>query len=485
MNIRSAFFLFLLFCLNPVLARQKNTVAPTNAKATKTLDSVFNVLHQQGSFNGCVLIAENGKETYKRAFGYANFETKDTLNNKSVFELASVSKQFTAMAIMQLHQKEKLAYTDDIRKYLPSLTYSGITIDHLLHHTSGIPEFLQWNEKQIDVTRVNYNQDILNTLVAKNITPLFKAGEYMAYSNTNYVLLALIVEKISGTSFASYMEKFIFKPLQMSNTYIQPQRSVAKKISNYAYGHIYSPKDAGFVLSDRQEANKYQYYFDGSAGAYGIGSTTEDLLKWDQALYTEKLLSKAEQQLAYTPAKLLNGKNATFHGIPYGFGWLVLPTKAYTGKRYSHTGGYPGHQTIITRYPEKNKAIILLTNQYNVLDIGMLSFAIENILFDRPFKLPQFKPFKKIVPVSPADLKAIEGIYSLAPGVKFTITTDQNQVYAQLTGQVNAEIYPESELEFFYTVVEAKLEFVRNAKGKIDKLILHQNGRQQVAMKDI
>lgn len=468
----TTFFLFLLICVT------------ASAQKNKILDSVFQDLHRQGAFNGCIIVAEDGKPIYEKAFGYANFETKQTLNNQSIFELASVSKQFTAMAIMQLHQKKKLSYTDDIRKYLPSLSYEGITIDHLLHHTSGIPEFLGWDEQRIDVNRINYNQDILAALVKNHISASFKPGEYMVYSNTNYILLALIVEKVSGLPFADYMKTFVFKPLNMVDTYVYPQRSAAKKLSNYAYGHVYNPKDQTFILNDRFSANKYQRYFDGSAGAYGISSSTEDLLKWDQGLYTEKLISKAEQELAYAPSKLTSGKIATLNGLPYGFGWLILPTTAHTGKRYMHTGGYPGYQTIICRYPEKHKTIVILTNTYNVINIYALCFAVENILFDRPFNVPKIMPFKNSVVISPADLKVIEGIYALTPQYKFTITADQGQAYAQLPGQVKAEIYPESELEFFYTIVPARLKFVKDSSGQIQKLILFQNGKQLTAMKE-
>lgn len=455
------------------------------AQKYKKLDSLFTTLAGKGYFNGCVLVAEGGKPIYDTAIGYANFDTKQKLNNETMFELASVSKQFTAMAIMQLHQRGKLNYEDAVVKFLPRFLYKKVTIDNLLHHTSGVPEFLGWTDKLIDVNRINYDQDILDALV-KNKLPLnFEAGEKLSYSNTNYVLLALIVERISGLSFSDYLAKNIFSPLGMKHTQVYHQRAAQKKIENYAYGYLYNPDKGGFDLNDHFPANRYEYFFDGIAGPYGISSTTGDMLKWDQALYTEKLVSRSVQDEAYKVSKLNNGKDATFSGIPYGFGWLILPSLPDEGHRYMHSGGYPGYMAIITRFPDKNKTIIVLTNIYNVINLYQLNSAIENILFDKPFKIPATLPFQKSIMLTPLQLKAIEGTYiqKSTAKLKFTITLKNGQVYAQIAGQPKAEIYAESELDFFYTIVKAKIRFGKNEAGLIDKLTLFQNGRQFVADK--
>jgi CubicO group peptidase (beta-lactamase class C family) len=453
---------------------------------TKQLDSLFEGLNRQSALNGCILIAENGKPIYEKAFGYADFNLKRLLNNQSVFELASVSKQFTAMAIMQLHQQKKLNYDDNIKKYLPSIPYQNITINNLLHHTSGIPEFLQWSKNEIDINRINYNKDVLNAIVKNNLRADFKPGERLSYSNTNYVLLALIVEQVSGMPFSDYMRKYIFDPLNMTDTHVYAQRATDKKLKNYAYGHIYDPKRSAFISNDSITANRYQYYFDGVAGPYGISSSTEDLLKWDQGLYTDKLISKEEQKSAYLPSTLSNGKPATLMGLPYGYGWLMLPASNTTGTRYMHSGGYPGYMTIITRYPDKNKTIIILTNTYNVINLYQLCAAAENILFGKPFTIPAVMPFKKSVILTPSQLHAITGVYAFksAPQVKFTISIEDNQAYAQLSGQGKAEIYPDSELEFFYTVVNAQIKFERNQNGVINKVTLLQNGQQMEATRE-
>ena len=476
-SLQKLFFCFIIIICNHITV---------TAQTAKKLDSLYSTLYKQGSFNGCVLIAENGKPTYEKAFGYANFDTKQPLTNQTMFELASVSKQFTAMAIMQLHQKGKLKYDDSLNKYFPQISYHGITINHLLHHTSGIGEFLNWNEKLIDMGQINYNKDILASLI-KNKPPLgFKPGDQLSYSNTNYVLLALIVEKISGMAFGDYMDKYIFKPLKMTHTRIYAQRAATQKINDYAFGYVFNPVKNKFVINDSLKENRYEYYFDGISGPYGISSDTEDMLKWDQALYTDQLVTKQEQAAAYIPSKLNNGKSAELGGLAYGFGWLIPPVENIYGQTYLHTGGYPGYQTMIVRCPDKNKTIIILTNTWNTIDILRLGLANMQILFDEPFEIPKAKPYQKSVMLNAAQLKAIEGTYSFksAPNIKIVITSDGHQAYAQATGQVRVEIYSKSELEFFYTAVEANIKFVIDNAGIIKKLTLFQNGQQLEANKE-
>ena len=461
------------------------------AQVTARFDSLFNTLYKQGNFNGCVLVAVKGKPVYERALGYANFAKHQPLTNTTMFELASVSKQFTSMAIMQLHQAKKLRYNDNLTKYFPQLHYHGITISNLLHHTSGLQDFADLDKQLVNVNRINYNQDILSTLIKHNPSLLFKPGEHFNYSNTNYVLLALIIEKLSGTSFSSYMDKNIFRPLGMSNTKVYAQRAEKHQIKNYAYGFVYNPRNGGFIINDSLAANSDQYHFDGISGPYGISSTTEDMLKWDQALYTDKLVSKKEQDSAYAPSKLNDHTIAAMDGFTYGFGWLISPEDEHTGKTYFHTGGLIGYESILIRYPEKNKTIIILTNTWNTVNILQLASAMENILFNQPFSLSQAihligQPLQKMVALTPAQLKAVDGTYSFTkiPNRTITLTSDCKQVYSQVSGQVKVELYPESEFDFFYTIVDAHIKFLKDSSGFVRKLTLYQNGEQLEAIKE-
>ena len=253
----------------------------------------------------------------------------------------------------KLHEGGLLQYEDSLKKFFPELPYAGVTVNDLVHHTSGVPEFLGWDAEEIDISRINDNEDVLSSLKINNVKPLFAPGVTTAYSNTNYVLLALIVEKVSGMTFANYLHKNIFELIEMVHTQVYGQRYSKNKIDNYAYGYVYDSIKDEFVISDSTE--KYLYFFDGIAGVYGISSTAQDLLKWDQALYTEKLVSKKEITTAFEAYLLKSKKPARLFGLPYGFGWMINESK----KKYFHTGGYPDYATFIVRHFDKNQTYYL------------------------------------------------------------------------------------------------------------------------------
>lgn len=445
-----------------------------DAQVAKKLDSLFQTLAQKNAFSGSVLIADQGKPIYEKTFGYTNLDTRKLLDKNTMFELASVSKQFTAMAIMQLHQQGKLHYEDSLKKFFPRLPYSGVTINDLIHHSSGIPDFLGWGAKEIDISKINYNSDILTALENNKPKAIFAPRINTAYSNTNYVLLALIVEKVSGVDFASYLHSHIFEPIGMAHTQVYGQRYFKNKIDNYAYGYIYDGISDKYRLNDSTE--KYQYFFDGVVGPYGISSTAADLLKWDQALYTEKLVNKQEITTAFKPFLLKDNKPAKLAGLPYGFGWMINESQKF----YLHTGGYPGYAALIVRYFEKNQTVIILMNTYNRINIYDLGFNVENIIQNKDFSIPKIKTFAKTIALSAHDLAKYIGEYHYkdSPDLRYTITSKDNQLFAQLTNQARCEIYPDTENTFFYTVVEAKITFIKGDDGEVSKLTLQQNGKE-------
>lgn len=467
-EIRSFAAVFLFIA--SLLIAHKNA----DAQISKNLDSLFQNLVQSNAFSGSVLIADRGKPIYEKTFGYANLDTKRLLDKNTMFELASVSKQFTAMAIMQLHERGLLQYEDSIRKFFPELPYIGVTVNDLIHHTSGIPEFLGWDAKEIDISKINYNEDVLSSLKINHIKPLFTPGENMAYSNTNYLLLALIVEKVSGMTFAYYLHKNIFEPIEMTHTQVYGQRYSKNKIDNYAYGYVYDSIRDEFVISDSTE--KYLYYFDGIAGPYGISSTAQDLLKWDQALYTEKLVSKKEIAIAFKPYLLKNETIAKLSGLPYGFGWVINEPKKF----YFHSGGYPGYTTFIVRYFDKKQTVIVLMNSYNRINMYELGSSIDDIINNRDFAVPKIKKKVNSILLSANDLTKFIGEYQSreSPGLRYTISCKGNQLFAQLTGQAAYKVYPETATTFFYTAVEARIIFTKDESDKALKLTLQQHGKQ-------
>jgi len=320
---------------------------------TDSLSHIFSAGADKG-FSGVVLIAENGKPIYHNSFGYRKFADKIPMQTSDIFELASVSKQFTAMIIMMLQEKGKLNYDDLVEKYL-EIPYKGITIRHLLTHTSGLPDYQEIMDQHWDKSKVAGNQEILEYLNKYAPPKLFEPGAKYEYSNTGYVLLASIAEKASGKDFIRMSRKWIFKPLKMKSTNIRTLKQKAAT-ENFALGHINVPERKEYVRADSFPSSDYTIWLGNRKGPGRVSSTAGDLLKWDQALYTEKLVKQSTLQEAYKPMKLNNDSISN-----YGFGWYLRKTPDGESAVF-HTGDNPGYSTVIVRYPDKNKTIIMLSN---------------------------------------------------------------------------------------------------------------------------
>jgi CubicO group peptidase (beta-lactamase class C family) len=323
-----------------------------NRSMSSSLDSLFRTIPD---FSGVVLIAKKGKTVYHRAFGYKNFETKEPLDTTCIFELASVSKQFTAMTIMMLQEQGKLNYDDLIEKYIPGLPYEGITIRHLLNHTSGLPDYQAVMDEHWDKTKVAGNPDNIEYLIQYHPAKLFEPNEKYLYSNTGYMLLASVVEKVSGQDFITFSEERIFAPLKMTSTAIRT-REEKIALPKMAWGHLLVKEKQRYVRADSFPQFNYAIWLGNRKGPGRISSTTSDLLKWDRALYTEKLVRSKTLQEAFSPAKLKNDSLSN-----YGFGWELGENPKY-GKIVSHTGDNPGYKTQIIRYIDADNTVIILSN---------------------------------------------------------------------------------------------------------------------------
>lgn len=306
-------------------------------------------------FNGVVLVAEKGRPLVHKAIGYRDFESKALLDTGSVFELASVSKQFTSMIIMMLKEKGKLSYDDPIEKYIPGLPYQGISIRHLLHHTSGLPDYMAVMDAHWNKLRVAGNAEILEYLIQYHPEKRFEPGEKYEYSNTGYVLLASIAEAASGKNFVTLCREQIFRPLAMTSTDIRTPEE-KKSVANFAQGYIFVPDRQRYVPADSFPSSNYIVWLGRRMGPGRISATASDLLRWDRALYTEQLVKRETLEEAFTPA-LLNNRTVS----SYGFGWSIR-TDSILGRVVYHTGSNPGYSTIIIRYTESDKTIILLCN---------------------------------------------------------------------------------------------------------------------------
>ena len=320
----------------------------------KKVSSTLNELAKKDKFSGVVLIAENGKVKFEQAFG--NLDNEKQLPNKTntIFELASVSKQFTAMTIMMLQEKGLLNYDDLVEQYI-NIPYKGITIRQLLTHTSGLPDYQNIMDQHWDKTKVANNIDIIEYLNKFAPPASFAPGTKYEYSNTGFVILASITEKVSGRDFIEFCNTEIFEKLNMKHTTI---RTLAQKATtpNFALGYMFVPERNKYLRADSFPSSNYTIWLGNRKGPGRISATVQDLLKWDQALYGQSLISNKTLQEAYTPMTLNNGAISN-----YGFGWDLIPN-APNGKIVWHNGDNPGYKTLIMRFVDQKRTLIILCN---------------------------------------------------------------------------------------------------------------------------
>ncbi|MEQ1746261.1 MAG: serine hydrolase [Saprospiraceae bacterium] len=500
---------------------------------------------------GAVLVARGGQVVYQKAFGVDELDKKTPLRPDMVFRLGSVTKQFTAVAILQLVQQKKIALQDEITRFIPDYPVKGkkITVEQLLNHTSGIKSYTDmplWTPaiQQMDMTPkalVDFFKD----------QPLdFEPGTQYAYNNSGYVLLGYIIEQVTGMSYADYLAKNVFLPAGLGHTFYENK---PRPIQDWANGFMKSDSGAyapALLLSMTQP------YAAGS-----LASTVEDLHRWMQAIFSGKLVSKDLLKKAHTPNVLPDGTNTG-----YGYGWLMgyllgSPT-------VEHGGAIPGFLSSLIYLPKEEICVAILTNcdcnepsetaaqlaalaaghtlevaaipvppkvlagyvgtyenpqgakryirldgrqlvsqrvggnTYNMLATAKDSFRfdgtlakvafqraengkISGLLFDsRNVSGERWVRTADTVPEAPKEMVVTEeqlrrfvGEYALFPGFSMTVTQEGARLFAQATGQQRFEVFAKTELRFFLKVVDAEIEFVPDDKGIVNKLILHQAGR--------
>jgi CubicO group peptidase (beta-lactamase class C family) len=335
--------------------------------SSQRLDSLFNSLYKYGQINGNVLVAENGTPIYQKSFGYSNFEAKTLHNEQSIFLLASISKTFTAVAILQLKERGKLNIDDPVIRYLKDFPYPYITIRNLLSHTSGLPGYEVFeNEIQKSPYKIFTNKDVIPSLTEWKKPLRFKPFEKWEYSNVNFNLLSLIVESVSGIRFQEYVQTNILTPAQMKSTYFNMD-SVRLRGKNKSINHTYPLMYSSQLqnVDNLERFNWDKYSLSGMIGQGNLLSTTEDMLQYDKALYSGILLNASTLDEAFTPIKLLSGDPVyADNGIgksSYGLGWFIIDD-TINGKIVWHGGSMPGTQSIFLRNIDKKQTVILLDN---------------------------------------------------------------------------------------------------------------------------
>lgn len=425
------------------------------------IDSFLTTMYNKGNLNGNVLIAEKGEIIYKRSFGFSNERTRENLNENSIFELASVSKQFTAMAIVILQEKGKLNYDDRISKFIPELSfYENITIRHLLNHTSGLPDYMEIMDTIFDKNKIATNEDIISIFAKLKPKVLFEPNTNWEYSNTGYALLASIIEKASGMSYENYLNKVIFEPLGMTHTFVYRRRYAPKKVDNYAYGYIYSTGLKKYILPDESEDTKMVVWLDGIVGDGTVNSTIIDLFKWDQALNTTNLISQKNKDEIFKSSVLSDSSKTD-----YGFGWFIEDNGIY-GNIVTHTGGWPGYRTIIDRHIQNDKTIIVLLNYINsntyipITDLRKMLYNIEPI---------------KFIELKNKEEKKLAGEYKNSNGKIVKISFNNGILYRIIDDEEKYELRPITKTRFQMIGVSPDVfyEFIVN-NNKVEKYIMTQ-----------
>ncbi len=315
-------------------------------KAAEKIDDIFSNAKKQHGFNGSILVSKKGQVLINKEYGYANFKKKTLIDSVSSFQLASVSKQFTAAAILILYEQEKLDLNDPISKYFPDFPYSEITIKQCLSHTSGLPKYFWLVEHKWEEESPPSNMEVMDLIEEYNLPLFFSPGKKYVYSNTNYLVLASIIEEISNKSLGEFLEMNIFKPLGMSNSFVYSFGKDTEK-KNQLWGYR--------IYRYRHHIKNPATINDGVVGDKNVFSTATDLNKWVDGLNPGKLISTELLNEMYAQAKTTKGRE-----IEYGYGFHI---KIKDGEKVIyHNGKWNGFRTSITQYPKDSLTIIFLEN---------------------------------------------------------------------------------------------------------------------------
>ncbi len=439
----------LLFVLSSVLADDR----------TDEVDKLFSQWDKSGS-PGCALaIVQDGRIIYKKGYGLANLENDVPITPKSVFYIGSVSKQFVSFCIALLVQEGKLSLDDDIRKYVPEMPDYGtpITIRHLIHHTSGLRDYLEL-EGIAGIPIGHYHEQDVIELLARQKELNFQPGERYLYSNSGYFLLAVIVKKASGKSLRRYAEEKIFKPLGMKNSHFHDD-----------YRRLIKNRASGYFPAGKQKFRNFITTFD-CVGSGGLYTSVEDLYLWDQNFYHHKVGGPEVLDLMHTPGTLNSGKK-----IDYAFG---LTIGDYRGlKTVSHGGALGGYRSAILRFPEQRFSVICLFNLSLIVPMGLARKVADIYLAGQFRDKPEskVKPTDKAPFVKLSERKLEEKVGAYIDRKTITVRNvlfEKGHLVLESSGRrFSMEAVSESEFVLVDAPSEITIKFERQGKGK--PMLLH------------
>jgi CubicO group peptidase (beta-lactamase class C family) len=429
----------------------QNGVVRTDRQIATEIEEYMRSAIEFERFTGSILVARNGKPIISKGYGLANVEHDIPNTPKTVFRLASLTKQFTATSIMMLQERGKLNINDPFCKYLPDcpMAWQPITIKQLMTMTHGIPGVSSLDLGAIRGLPVPWDQ----WLEATGKKPLeYKPGTEFRYLGSGYTLLGFLIERISGKSYGEFLEENIFDPLGMKNSGHEDPSRILK---NRATGYRQMPGEPITNLPYREIVRMY--------ASGGIYSTTEDMLLWDQALYTDKLLSKRSIEEMYVPDKeMLPGKS-------YASG-VWISTK-HGRREIAHGGNATGFITYIARYPSDKVTIIVLSNNEKGSS-GKIAGVLSSIVFGSPYE----KPYeRKAITLTPSGLEKYVGEYKFdQPNTTIIITRENGRLFQKRNTEQKFEMFAESETKFFLKAEDIQHRFIKDSNGLITGMIVEQ-----------
>lgn len=422
---------------------------------TEKLDQLLTAYTTQYQFNGTALVSKNGVVLLHKGYGFKNVESKSPNNENTIFQIGSITKQFTATVILKLAEQHKLNISDKLSKYYPNYPKGdSITIEHLLTHTSGVFNYTNDVEfMKIEATKPATEAQMLALFKDKPLD--FSPGTRWSYSNSGYMLLGYIIQKVTQKPYEEVVHETIFKPLGMTHTGFD---FVRLKNHEKATGY--------FVISETSTVPSTLVDSTVSFAAGAIYSTTGDLLKWHSGILNNKIVQRSSMDKAFTPYK-----------NNYGYGWAI--NKMADKQITTHSGGIFGFNANLARIEQDDVCVLLLNNVGNP-KLSEITQKIFEVLYDKPYTLPEIK---KEVSVSEDILKKYVGTYEVVPAFQIVVTVENGRLVAQATGQPKFELFAQKDNYFFLKAVEAEIEFANDEKGIPSQLFLYQGGRKTPAKK--
>lgn len=447
-----------VFCISSISILK----AQESDSITQKLNEYLFAANKINRFNGNALISQNGKIILQKSYGYKNVAAHVLNDPNTIFQIGSVTKQFTATVILKLQEEGRLSVNDKLDKYFPQFKYANeITIENLLTHTSGIYNYTNDIDAEDSalVCKPIDKQLVLDLIFKHKLD--FEPGTQMRYSNSGYYLLGMIIEKVTGKSYEQNVRDIIFTPLQMNHSLFDFKHSPD---TNIATGYQ--------TLNDsvQKEASAWRWDSTVTYAAGGIWSTTGDMYKWAEAIANKKILSADSWKAMTTP----------YLGH-YGYGLFI--DSLFGTKQIYHGGGIPGFSANFCYYPAKDAIIILLTNQgWFDESLNPVNADLSAIIFHKPYELMRNHAGIKI---PDEELKKYVGQYDFDKKhhVYITLENGQLQMEAPQGGLPRSPLFADDETNFYLKIINARIEFVKDDGGNVVQLISHYMGKHEVCKK--